>query len=351
MRRTVRYAIVSATGLLLAVAPAWPQQEGHLQPGSDPSVLPGPVLIADEDNDRIVLVDPQGRVIWTFPEPGDLRPGETFKVPDDAFYTPDGTQIIVTHEENFTVSLVDIVSRRIVWRYGTPGVHGHGPNQLWNPDDAIVLPDGHVLVADIKNCRLLLLSNTSQTPERIYGADRRPPGGCTHDPPRILGSPNGAFPMRNGHYLVTEIQGAWHSEFDIKAGTVIRNFRVPGVRYPSDSNEFAAGRFITADYSKPGQLVMFDADGTVLWRYKPSGKDALDHPSLALVLPNGMVIANDDHNHRVIVVDPQAKRIVWQYGKTGQKGREPGRLNNPDGVDLAPPHSLLMQHAKTMGTP
>ena len=144
--RAARYAVVLATGLLLGIAPASSQQEGFVRTGSDPTVLPGPVLIADENNDRIVLVDPQGRVIWTFPEAGDLRPGETFKVPDDAFYTPDGKQIIVTHEENFAVSLVDIASRRIVWRYGTPGVHGYGPNQLWNPDDAIVLPDGHVLV-------------------------------------------------------------------------------------------------------------------------------------------------------------------------------------------------------------
>ena len=349
--RTARYAIVLATGLLLGITPAASQQEGYLQTGSDPSVLPGPVLIADEDNDRIVLVDPRGRAIWTFPETGDLGPGESFKVPDDAFYTPDGKQIIVTHEENFAISLVDVASRRIVWRYGTPGVHGHGPNQLWNPDDAIVLPDGHVLVPDIKNCRILLIAPGAQAPERSYGAARRPAGGCKHDPPRIFGSPNGAFPMRNGHYLVTEIQGAWHSEFDIKTGTVIRSFRVPGVRYPSDSNEFAAGRFITADYSKPGQLVMFDGDGKVLWRYQPAGADALDHPSLALVLPNGMVLANDDHNHRVIVVDPQTNRVVWQYGRTGQKGREPGLLNNPDGVDLAPPYSLLMQHSKTMGTP
>ena len=96
---------------------------------------------------------------------------------------------------------------------------------------------------------------------------------------------------------------------------------------------------------------MFDDQGKVLWRYKPTGKDSLDHPSLAMVLPNGMVIANDDSNHRVIVVDPKTNRIVWQYGETGKKGREPGRLNTPDGVDLAPPHSLLMQHRATMGTP
>ncbi len=347
----MRYAVVLVVALVLGAGPAASQQEGHLQPGSDPSVLPGPILVADEDNDRIILVDPQGRVTWAFPEPGDLRAGDSFKTPDDAFYTPDGKQIIVTHEENFAVSLVDVASRRIVWRYGTPGVHGHGPNQLWNPDDAMVLPDGHVLIPDIKNCRILLIAQGTQAPERIYGAERRPRGGCRHDPPRIFGSPNGAFPMRNGHYLVTEIQGAWHGELDLKTGTMVRSFRVPGVRYPSDSNEFAAGRYVTADYSKPGQLVIFDGDGKVRWRYKPTGPDALDHPSLAIVLPNGMVAANDDANHRVIVVDPKTNRVVWQYGVTGKKGREPGLLNTPDGIDLAPPYSLLMQHAQPMGPP
>ena len=351
MRHRLAIAVIVAIALISGMRPLASEQVGHLQPGSDPSVLPGPVLIADRGNDRLVLVDPEGRVLWTFPEPGDLAPGERFKVPDDAFYTPDGKQIIVTHEDDFTVTLVEPESRRIVWRYGTPGVHGHGPNQLWNPDDALVLPDGHVLVPDIKNCRILLISKGSQVPARIYGASRRPSGGCRHDPPRIFGSPNGAFPMRNGHYLVTEIRGAWIDEFDLRTGTVLKSFQVPGVRYPSDTNEIAPGRYLTADYSKPGQLVIFDDKGHVFWRYQPGGKDALDRPSLALALPNGDMIANDDYNHRVIVVDPKTDRIVWQYGATRRPGREPGRLNIPDGLDLAPPHSLLMRHAATMGAP
>ena len=69
MRHAVRYLIALMMVLLMGVGPAFSQQEGHLQPGSDPSVLPGSILIADEDNDRIVLVDPQGRITWTFPEP------------------------------------------------------------------------------------------------------------------------------------------------------------------------------------------------------------------------------------------------------------------------------------------
>jgi hypothetical protein len=49
------------------------------------------------------------------------------------------------------------------------------------------------------------------------------------------------------------------------------------------------------------------------------------------------------------VVDPATNRIVWQYGHTGQAGSAPGYLNDPDGVDLVPPDSLLITHAATMG--
>ena len=95
----------------------------------------------------------------------------------------------------------------------------------------------------------------------------------------------------------------------------------------------------------------FDAHGKVLWRYAPSGRDELNHPSLALPLPNGDVLANDDYNHRVIVISPKTNKIVWQYGHDGVPGSAPGYLSNPDGVDLAPPDSLLMTHAATMGRP
>jgi hypothetical protein len=33
--------------------------------------------------------------------------------------------------------------------------------------------------------------------------------------------------------------------------------------------------------------------------------------------------------------------VVWQYGVTGVAGRRAGYLNNPDGIDLVPPNSLL----------
>src|SRR5207247_8285351 len=70
------------------------------RPGSNPGALPGNVLIADRGNNRLLEVDPHGRVVWRFPRPGDLAPGQTFQVPDDAFFSPDGRSLVATQEDN-----------------------------------------------------------------------------------------------------------------------------------------------------------------------------------------------------------------------------------------------------------
>jgi len=315
--------------------------KGHLAPHSHPSALPGDILIADNWNNRLLIVDPHGRIRWRFPRRGDLAPGQGFLLPDDAFFSPDGRDIIATEEEGSVISIIDIARHKIVYRYGTPGVPGSGNNHVANPDDAMMMPGGMLLTSDIENCRLLLLAPPAHRPHRVIGRT----GVCAHDPPHLFTSPNGAFPATNGRYLVTEINGDWVSEIGLH-GRRLWSTHPPGVSYPSDTNEVYPGRFLTADYSSPGQVVEFNARGHLLWRFR-----GLNHPSLALPLPNGDILVNDDFADRVIVIDPITHRIVWQYGHTGRAGTAPGYLNDPDGVDLTPPDSMLISHAATMGRP
>ena len=333
-----------AASPILADAPwlAPARGRGHLAPGSDPSALPGDVLIADHLNNRLLIVDPQGRVRWQFPRPGDLARGQTFLVPDDAFFSADGKYIIATQESDFVISVIDIATSKIVYRYGTPGIPGSGPNHLDNPDDAMMAPDGRIVAADIKNCRIVTIAPPAHRLLHVIGQTTN---FCLHDPPYRFGSPNGAFPLTDGHYLITEINGDWADEMSL-TGHVYWSAHPPGVAYPSDSNEIYPGRYLTADYSSPGQVAEFDSRGRLLWRF-----GGLNSPSLALPLPNGDILVNDDFNDRVIVIDPVTHRIVWQYGHTGIAGSAPGYLHDPDGVDLAPPDSLLITHAATMGRP
>lgn len=319
---------------------------GALAPGSDPQVLPADVLIADEDNNRLLLVDPQGRVRWEFPS-SPAVPGESeFRTPDDAFVSPDGQQIVATQEMYDTVSQVSIAGDRVVASWGHAGTPGSAPGFFSHPDDAMLLSNGDLLLADIVNCRILALAPGPWQVVRQFGTT----SSCYHNPPAAFGSPNGVFPMTDGNFLVTEINGDWVDEMSLQ-GHVSWSAHPPGVAYPSDANEISSNRYLVSDYSTPGQVVIFDNAGRTLWRFRPTGADELNHPSLALPLPNGDVLVNDDYNDRVIVVDPRTNQIVWQYGHTGVPGQEPGYLSNPDGVDLAPPYSLLMTHAATMGSP
>ena len=334
-------ASTSASPSWLANPPAG--TAGFLQPGSDPSVLPADLLIADKRNNRLIVIDPQGRLVWQFPRPGDLATGQTFLIPDDAFFSADGKYIVATEEDDFAIRVIDVATHRIVGSYGHPGVHGSGAGYVWNPDDAMMLPNGDLVSADIKNCRVIVVSPSAQTVTKQFGVT----GQCTHHPSTTFGSPNGAFAMTNGHFLVTEINGAWVDEIDI-TGHVYWATHPPGVRYPSDTNEIGPDRYLTVDYSSRGQVVVFNQAGQTLWRYAPTGSNRLNHPSLALPLPNGDILINDDLNDRVIVVDPRTNTVVWQYGHTSVRGVAAGYLNVPDGVDLVLPYSFTAVHASAL---
>jgi outer membrane protein assembly factor BamB len=306
------------------------------KPKPDPNrvvTLPGPLqgglLIADRGNDRILLVDPHRRTLWSFPTPRDRRLGRQLVFDDDTFVEPGGKALITNEEDHQDILSIDIATHRVTRLYGRPGVQGGGPGELNWPDDAYVLPDGTMTVADAYNCRILFIRN-----RRIVSQIGRT-GVCTHDPPRTLGSVNGDTPMPGGGVLVSEINGSWIDAFT-RTGRLMWSFQAP-VSYPSDPQPLPGGRILLADYASPGAAVIVDRRGRVLWRYGPtSGWGALNHPSLAIMLPNGDVAINDDYNDRVVIVDPKQGRIVWQYGHLAQPGRGRNQLRTPDGMDYVP---------------
>ena len=291
--------------------------------------LPGALLIADRGNDRMLLVDSRHRVLWSFPSRRDLARGVHLNFNDDGFVEPGGTAIVSNEEEAHTIVSVNIRTHARIHLYGTPGVRGSGPNELNTPDDAYVLPDGTLTVADAYNCRILFIRA-----HRIVRQLGRT-GACYHHPPAAFGPVNGDTPLKDGGVLVSETKGSW-------VDNIARNGRLrwavqAPVSYPSDPQMLSGGRILLADYANPGAAVIMNPHGRVLWRYgPPSGFGALDHPSLALMLPNGDIAINDDYHDRVVIVDPRTSAIVWEYGHAGLPGRGFDRLNTPDGLDFVP---------------
>jgi hypothetical protein len=319
----------AATTRRRPAGPLTPAQRVLGLPPLRPGPVPGYLMVADRNNDRIVILNPETkRIVWEFPRPGDVRPGQSFHDPDDAFFSPDYRSISINEEFNQTMSEIDLRTHRIVWSYGHPGVRGSAPGYLSNPDDAYLLPSGLFMVADIQNCRVLFVDRAKKVVREIGHA-----GSCGHNPPQGLSSPNGATPLPDGGVLVTEI-GGWVDRIS-KSGRLVYSVRTP-TTYPSDAQLLPNGHILVAGFDTPGRVDEITPAGKIVWTFAPTGTWSLDRPSLAERWPNGMIAITDDWHHRVLVVDPRTKRVVWSYGHLNQPGSAPGYLNKPDGLDLLP---------------
>lgn len=298
-----------------------------------PPAFSGRLLIADRGNNRLLLVDAARHVLWRYPSRTAPPPPGGFYFPDDAFFIRGGSGIISNEEENDTIVELGFPSGRLEWSYGRPRVPGAAQGLLDQPDDAYLLRDGTVTVADAKNCRVLFVDRARQILSQLGTT-----GICAHDPPRALDYPNGDTPLPNGDLLVSEITGSYVDEIT-RGGRLVWSVHLP-LAYPSDPQQTGPDRYLVVDYHRPGGIYEFTRSGRITWSYHPRrGARMLDHPSLAEVLPNRLIAVNDDYRDRVLMIDPRTRRIVWQYGRTDHPGRGRDMLRIPDGFDLLVGHT------------
>ena len=292
-----------------------------------PGPVPGYVLIADRNNNRLLLVSPSKHVEWRFPGPSAAY--GAFRDPDDAFFTPGYRQIVVNEEFNETVVRSTRSNAGSCGRTAAPA----------SPDPGAV------------SCR---------TGRRLRAPERRRAGGRHPELPRRRSSaPHttswarsarrerartirlGRCSRRTATRLSraeecssTEI-GGYVDRLDAH-GRLVYSLHTP-TSYPSDAQLLPNGNILVAGFDTPGRIDELTPSGKVVWTYGPtSGPGSLDRPSLAVRWPNGMIAATDDWHHRIIVIDPHTKRIVWQYGHFGVASSALGYLSKPDGLDLLP---------------
>lgn len=315
---------------------------GHAgAPGAGSPYFGGRLLVADRANNRLLLLDPTMRIVWRFPSPAHPPDKHGFFFPDDSFFVRHGTAIISNQEENETIQIISFPSGRVTWSYGHKLQPGSAPGYLHEPDDAYLLKNGEITVADAQNCRVLII-RPNHTVARQIGTV----GVCEHRPPQYIGSPNGDTPLADGNLLVSEITGTRASEFT-RQGHLVWSVVLP-IGYPSDPQQLGPDQYLIADYENPGQILEFSRRGKILYRYDvSSGPGRLDHPSLVERLPSGVFMVNDDYRNRMVAIDPVTKALVWQYGVTDHAGTAPGRLRVPDGFDLLLSNGTSPTHPQT----
>jgi N-acetylneuraminic acid mutarotase len=322
-------------------APASPAAGKTAAKGAPAPPFKGRLLIADRGNNRLLVVNAAKKVLWRYPSRAHPAPPGGFYFPDDAFFTHHGTQLISNEEQDERIVQLSFPAGRVLWSYGHAGVACSEPGYLHEPDDAYLWRDGTISVADAQNCRVLLISQRKKV-LREFGD----PASCEHEPPRRLGSPNGDTPLANGDLLISEVNGSYIDEVT-RAGKLLWSAQLP-IEYPSDPQQLGPDRYLVADYTSPGGIYKFNRKGKILWSYHPSsGPGMLDHPSLVERLPGGLLAVNDDYRHRLVIIDPRTRKVVWQYGHTDEPGRAHDYLNTPDGFDLLAPNGTTPTHPYT----
>jgi outer membrane protein assembly factor BamB len=296
---------------------------GSLQPGYSPSALPGNILVADENNKRVVAITPAGQIVWQ----------TTLTEPSAAFPSTTAKSVLVTEHSHFEVLQVSVNNGKILYHYGRGGVSGSGADRLHDPNTAQFLANKRILIADKSNCRVLMVLPPSHHNVKALGHA----GDCAHNPPHSLRYPTSAFPTPDGGLVVTEVDPGW---VDLLSGTdtLVKAIKLPILTSPEGANETSSGDLIAVNHTHPGAVVEFTTAGKVLWTYDPkSGAGELYNPTLAEVLPDGNVLVSDSRNDRVIVIDQSTKKIIWQYGYTGKPAAAGGYLHTPDSAVLVSP--------------
>ena len=109
-------------------------------------------LIADKGHDRVIIVNDQKEIVW------EIR-GDTLNNPVDVEYiaATDSNQIdeiLITDQGNNRVLVVARDSKNIVWEFGGDSLQEE-KMRLNLPTDADVLDNGHIIIADAGNQRII----------------------------------------------------------------------------------------------------------------------------------------------------------------------------------------------------
>ena len=258
-------------------------------PGADPSC----VKKAGCPDNRVILVNRAGRIVWQYGKAGVAGSGfNRLNTPVQATFLPGG-HILITDQANERVIEVNR-QHHIVWQYGMNGISGAGFNELNNPNSAQLLANGHILIADENNNRVIEVTRS-------------------HHIVWSYGSPNG-----------TQLSGAAFAS------------RLPGGRtLITDSNN---NRILIVTHAKK---VVFAYNTT-----KRKGSMAMPLPTRAVMLRDRNILISDQFNDQVIEINMH-KHIVFAQGKIQVDGHGFNLLNAPydakvigDYTGLTPPHGF-----------
>ena len=293
---------------------------------------PGNILITDQFNNRVIEIDPSGNIVWSFGTgPGDTSANAIAGTNDaeriGTLTLMSGTGVPPGTTPNCKAGCVDnrvlLVDQKgdIVWQYGQFGVTGFGPNQLNTPVQNTFLPNGHVLITDQGNERVIEVDRSNDAIVWQYGQN-----GVIGIGSNQLNNPNAAELLKNGHILISDENNnraieVTHDTPSKIVATFTNHGTVSGVAFAS---RLVNGDTLITD-SNNARIVEVNSKDNTVWEYftnTRAGSNPTPLPTRAVRLANGNTLISDQFNDQVIEVTV-AKVIVASYGTINVPGYSP----------------------------
>src|SRR2546425_1360563 len=308
---------------------------------------PGNILITDQFNNRVIEIDRAGDIVWQFGNGPHDTSANAIAGTNDAERVPGGLTLmsgtgvppgVTTNckKSGCVDNRVLLVDRgdNIVWQYGQFGVTGFGPNQLNTPVQNTYLPNGHVLITDQGNERIIEVDRSTNTIVWEYGQN-----GVVGSGPNQLNNPNSAELLLNGNILIADENN--NRAIEVTHNTpsnIVATFTVQGTASGmAFASRLANGDTLLTD-SNNARIVEVNTNDQVVWQYF-TNTDAKSNPSplptRAVELASGNILISDQFNDRVIeITNPgtTAGTIVASYGVINNPGFSPSTasfLNGP----------------------
>ena len=303
---------------------------------------PGNILITDQFNNRVIEIDPDGAIVWSFGSGhGNTSAGAIVGTNDaervGVNTLMSGTGIPAGATKNCKKSgcadnRVILVNPRgdIVWQYGQFEVTGFGPNQLNTPVQNTYLPNGHILITDQGNQRIIEVRPADNAIVWQYGQN-----GVAGSGPNQLSNPNAAELLANGDILISDENNnraieVTHTTPSQIIATFTAQGTVSGVAFAS---RLANGNTLITD-SNNARIVEVNSQDVPVWQYVTNtraGSNPTPLPTRAVRLVNGNTLISDQFNNQVIEVN-SSMQIVASYGTINDPGFNPQtavRMNAP----------------------
>jgi outer membrane protein assembly factor BamB len=307
-------------GLLMVIASVSPGASAQIFSFGDRFHFnrPGNILIADQFNNRVIEVEPNGKIVWQFGVgPNDLTDRSVIGV-NDAERVGNLTLISGTGLAPFLdsalpqgavdnrVMLVD-PNGKIIWQYGQFQVTGAGPNQLNTPVQSTWLPNSDVLITDQGNNRIIEVNTRKQIVWQYPGSNTNASGQ--------LNSPNSAELLANGNILIADENN--NRAIEVTRGDkIVKTFTAGGtVLELGFASRLPNGHTLLTD-SGNARIVEVDTNDEPVWQFytdtAPLSFPA-PQPSHAVRLADGDTLIADQINNRVLLVN-MAGDILMAYG-------------------------------------